>query len=212
MRTGQYKTINASVVHEGEIEDIDFITGEIIRGKRVSDQVIGYIAYFKLVNGFEKTLYMTKAEVEAHAVQFSQAYGADKRYGKSRSVWTTNFDAMALKTVLKRLISKYGIMSIDMQGGENIARAIESDGAVIGQDGTPSYVENEPQNITPVEPQDFDTAMEEAGREDLPLEERLEHEAGQQKLAGMDTEQTTPAEKQEKAEPVLEFDPGEPEF
>lgn len=214
MRTGQYKTINASVVHEGEIEGIDFITGEIIRGKRTGDNVIGYIAYFKLVNGFEKALYMTKEDMEAHAVQFSQAYGADKRYGKSRSVWTTNFDAMALKTVLKQLISKYGIMSIDMQGGENMARALTSDGAVISEDGTPVFAESQPQNITPVEPQDFDRATEEAGGEELPLEERLERETGQQRLTGMDTEEAATDQKQKKAdaEPPLEFDPGEPEF
>lgn len=210
MRTGQYKTINASVVREGEIEDIDFITGEIIRGKRVSDQVIGYIAYFKLVNGFEKTLYMTKEDMEVHATTFSQAYGADKRYGKSRSVWTTNFDAMALKTVLKQLISKYGIMSIDMQGGDNMARAIESDGAVIGEDGTPAYVDAQPQNITPEEPQDFDTAAAEAAPMDLPMEERLEQEAGQQKLTGMEVSQPAPAKAEEA--PTLDFDPGEPDF
>ena len=189
MRTGQYKTINASVVREGEIEDIDFITGEIIRGKRVSDQVIGYIAYFKLVNGFEKTLYMTKEEMQAHAAQFSQAYAADKRYNKSRSVWTSNFDAMALKTVLKQLISKYGIMSIDMQGGEAMAQALTSDGAVIQEDGTPHYIDNEPQNITPTE-QPEPVAFPEAE----PV-----------------AEQPAPSPETSEA-PTLEFDPGEPEF
>ena len=190
MRTGQYKTINASVVREGEIEDIDFITGEIIRGKRVSDQVIGYIAYFKLVNGFEKTLYMTKEEMQAHAAQFSQAYAADKRYGKSRSVWTSNFDAMALKTVLKQLISKYGIMSIDMQGGEAMAQALTSDGAVIREDGTADYVDhNQPdeKNITPTE-QPEPVAFPEAEQP---------------------AQSTAPEESEA---PTLDFDPGEPEF
>lgn len=214
MRTGQYKTINASVVREGEIEDIDFITGEIIRGKRISDQVIGYIAYFKLVNGFEKTLYMTKEDMEAHATQFSQAYGADKRYGKSRSVWTTNFDAMALKTVLKQLISKYGIMSIDMRGGDNMAKAIESDGAVIGEDGTPTYVDSQLQNITPEEPQDFDAAAAEAGEYEASIEERLEQEAGQQRLPDMGEPQSAPVESPGEGggAPALDFDPGEPDF
>ena len=190
MRTGQYKTINASVVREGEIEDIDFITGEIIRGKRVSDQVIGYIAYFKLVNGFEKTLYMTKEEMQAHAAQFSQAYAADKRYGKSRSVWTSNFDAMALKTVLKQLISKYGIMSIDMQGGEAMAQALTSDGAVIREDGTADYVDNnqpDEKNITPTE-QPEPVAFPEAEQP---------------------AQSTAPEESEA---PTLDFDPGEPEF
>ncbi|WP_051650351.1 recombinase RecT [Selenomonas sp. AB3002] len=145
MRTGQYKTINAAPVHEGEIEDVDFITGEIIRGKRKSDKIVGYIAYFRLINGFEKTLYMSREEVEAHASKYSMAYGYDKRSGKSNSVWTTNFDAMALKTVLKLIISKYGIMSIDMQG-ENLARAVEADSAVIREDGTADYVDNSVEN------------------------------------------------------------------
>lgn len=193
MRTGQYKTINASVVHEGEVEDIDFITGEIIRGKRRSNEIIGYIAYFKLVNGFEKTLYMTKEDMELHASQFSQSYNTDKRYGKTRSVWSTNFDAMALKTVLKQLISKYGIMSIDMQGGDAMATAMSSDQAVISEDGTPQYIDNgEPQNITPEsqpEPQDFP-------------EEEITVPAEQAEA---------PQEKASEA-PALEFDAGEPEF
>lgn len=196
MRTGQYKTINASVVHEGEIEGIDFITGEIIKGKRTGDTVIGYIAYFKLINGFEKTVYMTKEEMEAHATLYSQAYNADKRYGKSRSVWTTNFDAMGLKTVLKRLISKYGIMSIDMQGGEAMTKAMESDQAVIREDGTPEYVEaQEEKNITP-------EAFPEEGQ---PMEERLEQEAGQTILLATDPPQSSNA-------PQLGFDLGEPAF
>ncbi len=60
MRTGQYKTINAGPVYDGQIEDIDFITGEIVRGRKKSDTVIGYVAYFQLINGFAKTLYMSK--------------------------------------------------------------------------------------------------------------------------------------------------------
>ena len=197
MRTGQYKTINASVVREGEIEDIDFITGEIIRGKRTSDEIIGYIAYFKLVNGFEKTLYMTKEEMEAHATQFSQAYNADKRYNNRRSVWTTNFDAMALKTVLKQLISKYGIMSIDMQGGTAMASAITADQAVIREDGSPDYVDRQEVNITPEsqpEPQAFqEVAVEEPAPAPQPQQE------------------AAPAPQESEA-PALNFDPGEPEF
>lgn len=177
MRTGQYKTINAAVVHEGEIEDVDFITGEIIRGKRKSDKVIGYIAYFKLVNGFEKTLYMTKEEMEAHANKFSQAFGADKKYGNKRSVWSTDFDSMGLKTVLKRIISKYGIMSIDMQGGEAINKAMESDQAIIREDGTPEYIDNEP--AAPADLQDFDTAMAQEAPAATSEAPALEFDAGE---------------------------------
>ncbi|MGP1470018.1 MAG: recombinase RecT [Schwartzia sp. (in: firmicutes)] len=114
MRTGQYKTINAAVVYEGQIEDMDFITGEIIKGKKKSDKVVGYVAYFELINGFKKTFYMTREDMLRHAQTFSKSYAYDKRSGKGTSVWSTNFDAMGLKTVIKQLISKYGIMSIDM--------------------------------------------------------------------------------------------------
>ena len=141
MRTGQYKTINAAVVYEGQIEDIDFITGEIIRGKKKSDKVVGYVAYFELVNGFKKTLYMSAEDMLRHATTFSKAYQYDKRSGKSASVWTTNFEAMGLKTVIKQLISKYGIMSIDMQGMA-LSEAISADN---------EYERPVEQNVTPLE-------------------------------------------------------------
>lgn len=126
MRTRQYKTINAAVVYEGQIEDIDFITGEIIKGKKKSDKVVGYVAYFELINGFKKTFYMTREDMLRHAQTFSQSYAYDKRSGKGTSVWSKNFDAMGLKTVIKHLISKYGIMSIDMQGAA-LSEAIAAD-------------------------------------------------------------------------------------
>ena len=134
MRTGQYKTINASVVYEGQIEDIDFVTGEIIRGKKKSDKVVGYVAYFEMINGFSKTIYMTTEDMLRHAQTFS------KSFSRSSSVWKTNFDAMGLKTVIKQLISKYGIMSIDMQS--DLATAISSD---------VDYDRAETQNVTPLE-------------------------------------------------------------
>jgi len=146
-RTGQYKTINASVVYEGQVEDIDFITGELVKGKRTGDTVVGYVAYIEMLNGFSKTFYMTKDEVTAHAKKYSQSF--QKGYGP----WKDNFDAMALKTVLKLLISKYGIMSIDIQTS-NLNRAIEADQAVIREDGTPDYIDSEPAEV-----QDFDEAV-----------------------------------------------------
>ena len=135
MRTGQYKTINAAVVYEGQIKDIDFITGEIVRGKKISDKVVGYVAYFELINGFSKTVYMSSEDMLRHAQTFS------KSFSRSSSVWKTNFDAMGLKTVIKQLISKYGIMSIDMQG-EALSTAISADG---------DYERTIEQNITPLE-------------------------------------------------------------
>lgn len=133
MRTGQYKTINASEIYEGEIKSRNRLTGEFELGERTSDKVVGYIAYFRLVNGFEKYLYMTKEEVEAHAKKYSQTY--KKGFG----LWSTDFDSMAIKTVLKRLLSKYGILSVEMH---NMATALSNDGAVIrDKDGqlTPDF-------------------------------------------------------------------------
>lgn len=140
-RTGQYRTIHAGVVYEGQVQDIDFITGQIIKGEKISDKVIGYVAYIEMVNGFSKTLYMTKTEMEAHAAKYSQAYSYDKRNGYKNSPWSSNFDAMATKTVLKLLIGKYGIMSVDMESA-NLASAMASDGAAIDVDGRLEYVDN----------------------------------------------------------------------
>lgn len=158
MRTGQYKTINASVVYEGQIEDVDFVTGEIIRGKKKSDKVVGYVAYFELINGFSKMVYMSHEDMMRHALTYSQAYKYDKKSGKKSSVWTTNFEAMGLKTVLKQLISKYGIMSIDMQGA-----GLET---ALSADSTDDY-ERSPQNVTPldtaVKEQTIEAAAEEQG-------------------------------------------------
>lgn len=159
MRTGQYKTINASVVYEGQVEGVDFITGEIIRGKKKSDKVVGYVAYFELINGFSKMVYMTKEEMLRHALTYSQAYKGDKKYGKTNSVWSTNFEAMGLKTVLKQLISKYGIMSIDMQGA-----GLET---ALSADSTDDVYERSPQNVTPldtaVKEQTIEATVEEQG-------------------------------------------------
>jgi len=88
---------------------VDKFKGEYEFGERTSDKVVGYIAYFSLINGFEKFLYMSVDEVRAHAKRYS------KTYSNPRGTWQTNFDAMAQKTVLKRLLSKYGILSIEMQ-------------------------------------------------------------------------------------------------
>src|SRR5690606_16000209 len=122
MRTGMYKTINATHVYEGEIEHYNRITGEVRFSEDgpTSDKIVGYIAYFKLVNGFEKFEYWPVERVKEHAERFSQSY----RSGRN-SPWQTDFDAMATKTVLKSLLSKYGVLSIEMQ------TAVVADQAVI---------------------------------------------------------------------------------
>lgn len=108
-RTGQYRTINADVVYEGQLKGHDLLSGMIdLSGERTSDKVIGYFAYFKLNNGFEKILYMSKADMEAWRDKYSPSAKS------SYSPWKTEFDKMALKTCLRRLISTYGIMTVEM--------------------------------------------------------------------------------------------------
>ena len=109
LRTGKYRHINADKVYEGEEIKKDKLTGAIeFKGKAESDKVIGYFAYMELINGFSKAEYMTKEEIEAHGQKFSKSYNSNS------SAWQTNFDAMAMKTVLRKLLSKYGIMSTEM--------------------------------------------------------------------------------------------------
>lgn len=133
-RSGHFKTINTTAVKAGEIKSIDRLAGEIewewIQNddERAKTETIGYVAYFRLNNGFEKTLYMTKAEIETHAKKYSQTY--KKGYG----VWKDNFDAMARKTVLKLILNRYAPLSVDMQ------KAIELDQA----DAEGAYIDNRP--------------------------------------------------------------------
>lgn len=110
-RTRRYTALNSGAVREGEIRGVDVITGDLIRGERVSDKIVGYVAYMRLDNGFEKALYMTTEEIQAHAEKYSQSYAYDLRSNKKSSVWSTNFDAMAKKTVLKSLINRWGVVS-----------------------------------------------------------------------------------------------------
>lgn len=109
MRTGQYRCLNSGVVYEGIKVNRDLLTGRVtFEGEATSHSAQGYFAYMELINGFSKTEYMTKAEVLGHAKRYS------KSYGKDGSAWNSNFDEMALKTVIRRLLSKYGILSTEM--------------------------------------------------------------------------------------------------
>lgn len=109
LRSAQYKAINVTEIYEGELQKYDRLTEqlEIDTSKKESNVVIGYAGFFKLVNGFEKYVYWTREEIEAHR----------KKYSKSGNVWKNNFDAMAKKTVIRNLLSKWGILSIEMQKG-----------------------------------------------------------------------------------------------
>ena len=113
-RSGQYKYINADAVYEGEKVNYNRISGMLeISGEATSENIVGYFAYFQLVNGFEKAVFWSREKIEAHAKKFSRAYQYDLSNGAKASPWSTNFDAMALKTVLRSIISKYGPMSVE---------------------------------------------------------------------------------------------------
>lgn len=110
LRTGVYRHINADTVYEGELRGTDKLTGLVdLSGERRSDKITGYFAYLETVNGFKKAVYWTKERITEHAKKFSPSFGYKE------GVWQTNFDAMAIKTVIRHLISRYGIMSIEMQ-------------------------------------------------------------------------------------------------
>lgn len=130
MRTGQYLTLNTCEVYEGEITGQNRFTGGFEFGTKKSNKVVGYMGYFKLVNGFEKYYYMTLEEVEKHAQKYS------KSYQQKTGVWVDNFHAMALKTVVKLLLSKYGILSTEMQ------KALQHDQAIVLKENEVEYIDN----------------------------------------------------------------------
>lgn len=133
-RSGQYKTIAATEVYDGQLVDEDPLRGNSYDWKsKVSDEVIGYVATFILAGGFEKELYMSKEAITKHADKYSKAYNHGKGFGP----WKDNFGAMALKTVVKLLISKWGPMSVEMQ------KAVQYDQGVIKEDETVSYIDGE---------------------------------------------------------------------
>lgn len=140
LRTGQYKSINVVEIREGELISWNPLTEEIEVDfeKRKSDAVIGYAGYFKLINGFEKTVFWTKEEVNNHANKFS------KTVNSKNSVWKSNFDAMAKKTVLRNLLSKWGILSIEMQ------KAYTADENLINK-GLMNDIENVQANIDDIQ-------------------------------------------------------------
>lgn len=128
-RTGAYRFINADVVYEGEFVGRDKLSGKVdLTGQRTGDTVVGYFAYIETLNGFQKAIYWTSEEVRAHAKKYS------KSFESSSSAWTSDFDAMALKTVIRALLSKYGIMSVEFQSAlasEEVAAL--ADGQIVGE-------------------------------------------------------------------------------
>ena len=121
IRSGQYRKLNVLVVKEGELRRWDPLNEEIEielienEAERAKAATVGYYAMFEYVNGFRKAMYWSRAKMEHHARQYSQAFNMDLRYGKQNSFWSKDFDSMGVKTMLRQLISHWGIMSIEMQ-------------------------------------------------------------------------------------------------
>lgn len=154
IRSGQYKKINVLAIKKGELVHYDALNEEIEVNliedelERENTETIGYYAMFEYVNGFRKAIYWSKQKMEAHADKFSKAFNLDayrklqagkipeKDLWKYSSFWYKDFDSMAFKTLLRQLISKWGVMSIEMQD------AYTKDMTVMKEDGTYEYVDS----------------------------------------------------------------------
>lgn len=182
IRSGYYEKMNYATVYEDELISYNPITGEIEfvtdfsgctqRDAGEVDKAVGYYAWFRLKTGFSQELYMSKAAVENHAKKYSQSYRNDISNNKKSSKWTTDFEAMALKTVIKLLLSKWGILSVDMQ------RAIQDDQKTFDGEGEGTYGDNQPDAIEAQDP--FQSTEDQGSQED---------EAETPQIEGMDIEE-----------------------
>lgn len=137
-RSGKFQSLEAKPVYDGQVVDDDSFLGYHFNWKaKKSDTVIGYAAYFKLLNGFEKYLLMDLVDLQKHGAKYSKTFSSKDQKIRDKSLWTTDFDAMATKTVIKLLLSRFAPLSIEME------RAIETDQAVISPEGN-QYIDNEP--------------------------------------------------------------------
>lgn len=147
MRSGQYRKINVLSIKEGELIKYDPLNEEIevnliedddVREKKAT---VGYYAMFEYLNGFRKTMYWSIKKMKSHAKKYSSGYRNDLNKGTDWTFWSRDFDGMAFKTMLRQLLSKWGIMSVEMQ------KAFESDMAVIREDNKPEYVDNDDSDL-----------------------------------------------------------------
>ncbi len=119
LRTGQYRRLNAGIIPEGVRVDFDILSGDVrFSGKPTGDKPQGYFAYMELLNGFTKAVYMTKPEVIVHAKRYSKSFAYEN------SAWKTNFEEMAIKTALRKLLSHYAPLSTEQQ---QLVKALASD-------------------------------------------------------------------------------------
>lgn len=162
-RTGQYRYINCGEVCEGELRKADKLTGEIdIYGEKTSDKIVGYFAYIELISGFKKASFWPKDQVEAHAIKYNPEC---KKAKKLAGNWLENFDSRAKSTVLKHLISKYGIMTVEM--ADAMARDEDYEGSVQHEINV-----NANQDIIDITAEPVDQSTEENSQEEMSEEEK----------------------------------------
>lgn len=149
-RSGQYKALNALAIYDGQLIDWNPLTEEFTFDykAKVSDEVIGYVGFFELLNGFKKTVYWTKQEIESHRIKNAKGYDKEKLSG----AWVDNYDSMAIKTVLRNMLSKWGLLSVEMQS------AITSDEKVFRVDENNDLIEETDLSDMKLMPQDLKEA------------------------------------------------------
>lgn len=179
LRSGSYADLDVMEIREGEYKGKNQATGKpqfcFIEDDDEREQlpVIGYMAYFEYLNGFRKTIYWTKAKMMNHADTFSQAYSAeihkkilageiaDKDMWKYSSFWYKDFDGMAMKTLLRQLISKWGIMSTEMQ------MAFSNDGSMSEIAGDSDEIVTTPENNLQLAQPEAETVVEQVNLANL---------------------------------------------
>lgn len=139
IRTGQCQSLINEIVYEGQLIKKNKFTGEYVfdEDAKKSDKIIGYMAYFRLTNGYEKTEFMTVEEVKAHAQRFSQTFRS------GAGIWKDSFDAMALKTVLKKLLTKWAPKSIEIQKAALFDQAVVDGNVADLESAKPNYMDND---------------------------------------------------------------------
>ena len=139
IRTGQCQSLINEIVYEGQLVKKNKFTGEYVfdEDAKKSNKIIGYMAYFRLTNGYEKTEFMTVEEVKAHAQRFSQTFR------RGAGIWKDSFDAMALKTVLKKLLTKWAPKSIEIQKAALFDQAVVDGNVTDLESAKPNYMDND---------------------------------------------------------------------
>lgn len=171
VRSGYYKKLNVMPIKQGELVSFDpleeEITVNLIQDEREREQTptMGYYAMFEYANGFRKALYWSKEKMESHALKYSQGYRGDKKKGTAWTFWSKDFDGMACKTMIRQLISKWGIMSIDLQ------TAVETDNGAIkmnehGRVENVDFIDSAPEQETVV----VDTTTGEVTEQPAPIQ------------------------------------------